>query len=303
MGLKILKFIFFGNYFVGLLAVALTIEATVQLNVPFNSLTYYVLLFLAPIVYYTYAYMGASKGPHPENPRTAWYADHSRFIYWSQLIFCSICCGIVVCMANNDYPAILNLPLQYWIIVGVVIGAAILYYGLVPLVFFNLNLRNTGWLKPFIIGFIWAATANLLPLIMLRIESGTDTTESIFWFFLFIKNFMFCTVNAIMFDMKDYAIDSNRQLKTFVVRIGLKKTIFYVLIPLLVTGVLSLSTFAYIMHFSVLRYLINLIPFVLTGLVAYSMNKRKKIFYYLIVIDGLILVKALCGILAMQFNQ
>jgi len=303
MGSKIVKFIFFGNYFVGLLAVALTIEATVQLNVPFNSLAYYVLLFLAPIVYYTYAYMGASKGPHPENPRTAWYADHSRFIYWSQLIFSMICGAIISYMVISDYRAILSLPLQYWVIVGIVVGAAILYYGLVPLVFFNLNLRNTGWLKPFIIGFIWAATANVLPLILLRIESGTDTTGSVFWLFLFIKNFMFCTVNAIMFDMKDYAIDSNHQLKTFVVRIGLKKTIFYVLIPLLVTGILSLSAFAYIMDFSLVRYLINLIPFVLTGLVAYSMNKRKKIFYYLIVIDGLILVKALCGILAMQFNQ
>ena len=303
MGSKIVKFIFFGNYFVGLLAVALTIEATVQLNVPFNSLAYYVLLFLAPIVYYTYAYMGASKGPHPENPRTAWYADHSRFIYWSQLIFSMICGAIISYMVISDYEAILSLPLQYWVIVGIVVGAAILYYGLVPLVFFNLNLRNTGWLKPFIIGFIWAATANVLPLILLRIESGTDTTGSVFWLFLFIKNFMFCTVNAIMFDMKDYAIDSNHQLKTFVVRIGLKKTIFYVLIPLLVTGILSLSAFAYIMDFSLVRYLINLIPFVLTGLVAYSMNKRKKIFYYLIVIDGLILVKALCGILAMQFNQ
>lgn len=302
MGSKVLKFIFFGNYFVGLLAVALTIEATVQLQVPFNSLAYYILLFLAPVVYYTYAYMGASKGPHPENPRTAWYAEHSRFIYWSQLIFGAACCGIVAYMTINDYQSILHLPIVYWIIVGVVIAAAILYYGLVPLVFFNLNLRNTGWLKPFIIGFIWAATANILPLIMLRVESGTDTTESIFWFFLFIKNFMFCTVNAIMFDMKDYAIDSNSQLKTFVVRIGVKKTIFYVLIPLLITGILSLSIFAYIMHFSILRYLINLIPFVLTCLVAYSMNKRKKIFYYLIVIDGLILVKALCGILAMQFN-
>jgi hypothetical protein len=303
MGLKILRFIFFGNYFVGLLAVALTFEATVQLQVPFNSLAYYVLLFLAPVVYYTYAYMGASKGPHPENPRTAWYAAHSGFVYWSQLIFSSICCAIVFWIVARNYESILHLPVQYWIIVGVVIGAAILYYGLVPLVFFNLNLRNTGWLKPFIIGFIWAATANVLPLILLRIESGTDTTESVFWFFLFMKNFMFCTVNAIMFDMKDYAIDSNSQLKTFVVRIGLKKTIYYVLIPLLVTGILSLSAFAYIMHFSVLRYLINLIPFVLTGIVAYTMNKRKKIFYYLIVIDGLILVKAICGIAAMQFNS
>lgn len=114
---------------------------------------------------------------------------------------------------------------------------------------------------------------------------------------------MFCTVNAIMFDMKDYAIDSNRQLKTFVVQIGLKKTIFYVLLPLLLLGMLSLSVFAYTMHFSLVRYLINLIPFVLTALVAYSMNKRKNIFFYLIVIDGLILVKALCGIIAMLINK
>lgn len=302
MGLKILKFIFFGNYFVGLLAVALTIEATVQLKVPFNSLNYYVLLFLAPIVYYTYAYMGATNSQNSQNPRTAWYANHDRFIFWSQLILSTICAAITLYIAATYYQAILHLPLQYWLLVGTVVGVAILYYGLVPLVFFNLNLRNTGWLKPFIIGFVWAATANLLPLIMLKIESGTDTTESIFWLFLFIKNFMFCTVNAIMFDMKDYAIDSNLQLKTFVVRIGLKKTIFYVLIPLLITGILSLSVFAFVMDFTIIRYLINLIPFVITGLVAYSMNKRKNIFYYLIVIDGLILVKALCGILAMQFT-
>ena len=107
---------------------------------------------------------------------------------------------------------------------------------------------------------------------------------------------MFCTVNAIMFDMKDYAIDSNRQLKTFVVRIGLKKTIFYVLLPLLFTGMLSLLLFFSLNHFPLQRILLNLLPFLLTAVVAYSMNKRKNIFYYLIVIDGLILVKALCGI-------
>jgi hypothetical protein len=35
-----------------------------------------------------------------------------------------------------------------------------------------------------------------------------------------------------MFDIKDYAADHNHQLKTFVVRYGLRKTIFYILIPL-----------------------------------------------------------------------
>jgi hypothetical protein len=300
MGFKILRFIFFGNYFVGLLAVALTVESTLQLGVPFNSLSYYILLFLAPIIYYTYAYMGAKSSDKAQNPRTAWYGKHHNFIHRSQIILSTVALSVFIFMLSRDYMAILHLPLWYWITVAVVVGMAILYYGLVPVFFFNLNLRNTGWFKPFIIGFIWAATANVLPLILLKIEAGIDFTESPLWFFLFVKNWMFCTVNAIMFDMKDYAIDSNSQLKTFVVRIGLKRTIFYVLIPLLLLGMLSLLVFAYFEHFAAHRILFNMVPFILTLIVAYSMNKRKKIFYYLIVIDGLILVKAICGIIAMQ---
>jgi len=301
MGLKLLRFIFFGNYFIGLLAVVLTIESTLQLQVPFNSLSYYALIFLAPIVYYTYAYMGAANNINSPNPRTAWYAKHRVFVRWSQRLLGLTCLTVFLYMLRRDYLAILQLPVIYWLVVAVLLGVAILYYGLVPVFFFNLNLRNTGWLKPFVIGFVWAATANLLPLILLKIESGYNMMEYPFWIFLFVKNWMFCTVNAIMFDMKDYAIDSNTQLKTFVVRIGIKKTIFYVLIPLLILGMVSLLTFAGMMHFLPGRTAFNLLPFLLTIMVAYSMNKRKQIFYYLIVIDGLILVKALCGIIAMQF--
>ena len=295
MGLKFIRFIFFGNYFIGLLAVALTIESTLQLSIPFNSLSYYALLFIAPIVYYTYAYMGATNS-HAQNPRTQWYARNNRLIKWSQLLLSITTVLLVLYLALNHYEGILHLHVKYWLIVLTMLGMAVLYYGLVPVFFFNLNLRNTGWLKPFIIGFIWATAVNLLPIIILKIESGVDVPESTLWGFLFVKNWMFCTVNAIMFDMKDYAIDSNRQLKTFVVRIGLKKTIFYVLLPLLFTGMLSLLLFFSLNHFPLQRILLNLFPFLLTAVVAYSMNKRKNIFYYLIVIDGLILVKALCGI-------
>jgi len=295
MGLKFIRFIFFGNYFIGLLAVALTIESTLQLRIPFNSFSYYALLFVAPIVYYTYAYMGATNS-HAQNPRTQWYATHKNFIKWSQLLLSTLTVLLVLYLTIANYQGIFHLPLKYWLIVLSMLGMAVLYYGLVPVFFFNLNLRNTGWLKPFIIGFVWATTANLLPIIILKIESGVDVPESTLWGFLFVKNWMFCTVNAIMFDMKDYAIDSNRQLKTFVVRIGLKKTIFYVLLPLLFTGMLSLLLFFSLNHFPLQRILLNLLPFLLTAVVAYSMNKRKNIFYYLIVIDGLILVKALCGI-------
>lgn len=299
MGLKVLRFIFFGNYFVGLLAISLTVESTLQLHVPFNSIAYYILIFAVPVVYYTYAYMGAAKDS--ANPRTAWYASHSRLVSRSQLLLGLLGTAMFLYLLARHYHSILHLPFSYWMILSGLVGVAILYYGLVPVYFLNLNLRNTGWLKPFVIGLVWAATVTLLPLIMLRIESGLDISQTPLWIFLFLKNWMFCTVNAIMFDMKDYAIDYNSQLKTFVVRIGLKRTIFFVLLPILFTGLFALLFFAREQHFAPGRVLCNLVPFVATIGVAYSMNKRKKIFYYLIVIDGLILLKAICGIAGMQF--
>jgi 4-hydroxybenzoate polyprenyltransferase len=303
MGAKIIRFIFFGNYFIGFLAVALTIEATLQLQVPFNSLAYYALIFCAPIAYYTHAYMGNLKLTTSSNPRVGWYIKHKTFLKWSQRILTVSSLAIFLYLFFANFYSIFHLPLGYWIIVFAILGVGILYYGLLPAYFFNLNLRNTGWLKPFIIGFMWACTANVLPLIVLKIEHGNDFPAEILWVWLFMKNWMFCTVNAIMFDIKDYAIDANQELKTFVVQVGIRKTILFILILLLLVGMLSLVVFTSYQHFPVLAIVINLIPFLLTLLVAFSMQHRKQILYYLIVIDGLILVKALAGILAVSIAQ
>lgn len=296
MGLKIVKFIFFGNYFIGLLALALTVESTLQLKLPFNSPLYYILISLAPIAYYTYAYMGVNKLATTSNPRTKWYIEHQTFVKRSQILLTSVCILVFLYLFFKNFYSIVHLPIEYWLIVSAILISAALYYGLLPAYFFNLNLRNTGWLKPFVIGFIWACTANVLPIIVLKIETGINGAESIFWIWLFVKNWMFCTVNAIMFDMKDYAIDANQELKTFTVRLGLRKTIFNILLPLLGIGMVSLCIFAYLKQFHLSIVLLNLVPFILTTLVAYSMNHRKEILFYLIVIDGLILIKALFGI-------
>jgi hypothetical protein len=303
MGAKIIRLIFFGNYFIGFLAVALTIEATLQLNVPFNSLAYYALIFCAPIAYYTHAYMGNLKLTKSTNPRVAWYIKHRDFLKWSQATLTTSSVAIFLYLFFANFYSIFHLPALYWIIVFGILGVAILYYGLLPAYFFNLNLRNTGWLKPFIIGFMWACTANVLPLIVLKIQRGVEFPAEVLWVWLFVKNWMFCTVNAIMFDIKDYAIDANQELKTFVVRVGIRKTILSILIPLLLIGMLSLLIFTSYERFPVQTIVINLIPFLLTLLVAFSMQHRKQILYYLIVIDGLILVKALCGILAAWISQ
>ncbi|WP_316739801.1 hypothetical protein [Pedobacter aquatilis] len=298
---KIIRFIFFGNYFVGILAVALTLEATQQLRLPYNSINYFLLLFLAPTIYYTYAYSKVSTSPSSTNPRNQWYYKHKTFINSSQVILSVLCMALAVNLLYQNFRNILELPFSYWFAILIIITAGVLYYGLLPKSFIKFNLRNTGWLKAFVIGFVWACCANVLPLIMLKIETGIGYHDSVLWTWLFVKNWMFCTVNAIIFDIKDYPTDSNKHLRTFVVRYGLRRTIFNILIPLLIVGLVSLAVFAYYKGFGIPQVFFNILPFVLTIYVAYSMHRRKNILYYLMVIDGLILFKAICGIIGMQF--
>lgn len=280
---------------------ALTLEATFQLRLPFNSINYYLLLFLAPIVYYTYAYNKVSNEPSITNPRNQWYFKHKKFINNSQIILFALCIFLALNLLYINLNNFISLPIGYWMAIIIIIIAGGLYYGLLPKSFLKFNLRNTGWLKAFVIGFVWACCANVLPLIMLKIETGIGYHDSVLWTWLFIKNWMFCTVIAIIFDIKDYPTDANRHLKTFVVRYGLRTTIFRILIPLLIIGLISLGIFAYFKGFGFPQVFFNILPFIFTIYVAYSMHDRKNIMYYLIVIDGLILLKAICGIIAMQF--
>ncbi|WP_025762535.1 UbiA family prenyltransferase [Dyadobacter tibetensis] len=299
---RLIQFIFFANYFVGFLAIALSIETAYQLNLPFLPPTYYILLFCVTVLYYTFAYTGPISVPS-DNPRTMWYQHHRRFVRHSQWVLLLLSVGLGTLLLLRYGQALLGLPWPYWLMISLLAMAAALYYGLLPKTMYHLNLRNTGWLKAFVIGFVWAGTVNLLPIIMAGIEEGAPISETGFMLWLFVKNWMFCTVNAIMFDIKDYEDDSNRQLKTFVVRFGLYPTITYILIPLLIVGLIALLLFAGYKHFAPLTIALNTLPFLCLLWVAFALHTPRKILFYLIVIDGLLLIKAICGILGIVLLQ
>ncbi len=219
----------------------------------------------------------------------------------NQLFFCLLmllCAGIFLVERWENF---LMLHWMEWALLLVFPVVSALYYGVDSRFFGSVNLRNIGWLKPFIIGFTWAGLVNIYPILYYCIDHGTHYYVTIPGVFLFIKNFMFITILCIMFDVKDYAMDYNAQLKTVVVKLGLRRTIFYFIIPLCIVGLGSFLTYAFVQHFSTLKILINTLPFLLIITVAYSLHSRRSIFYYLTIIDGLMLVKALCGITAMLF--
>lgn len=295
----VIKFIFFGNYFYGICAVALSIEATLQQEYSLNSPVYFAVIFCGSIVYYTFAYQ-SDHNAVTTNPRTLWYKRHRTAVRQSQSILLLIILLCCVVLLKQHLSAFLEISLSKWLLIAIFPITALFYYGLNTRLG-KYNLRSIGWLKPFVIGFIWAGIVTVYPVIFQDIIKPGHHALNWISIFLFIKNFMFISVLCIMFDIKDYAMDYNARLKTFVVNVGLRKTIFQIIIPLCITGLASFLFYGVQRGFGLMKLGLNVIPFLLLIIVAYSLHNRRSVLYYLIIIDGLMLVKAICGILAMLF--
>jgi hypothetical protein len=294
---RLARFVFYGNYFYGCCTIALAAEASLQQELPLNSIYFYLLLYFGTVLFYTYAYI--QEGPTADsNKRSKWYATNFFLVRRTQIFWLIGCTALSIYLLIKHFHGLQNISVTQMLLPALSGFAALAYYGIPLGIQSTFNLRKTGWFKPFAIGFVWATVVTYMPVLWYEFEQDTVLHFSAFNAWFLIKNFMFISLLAILFDIKDYADDHNKRLKTFVVRFGLRKTIFYVIIPLTIVGLVSLIIFASLLQFPLLRIIINSIPFILLVLVAWSMQRRKSILYYLVVIDGLMLVKALCGITA-----
>lgn len=291
---------FFGNYFYGICAVALSIEATLQQGFPFNSVLIYILIFSLTTWYYTIAYL--TDGTTPAlNARTYWYVKNKKFVNYSQTFFISIIIILLVYIIYKQKSFFANINMSHLILILIFPLSAFAYYGVTNIHTFNL--RSIGWLKPFVIGFTWAGLTTVYPPIYYNVTHNLPELISLGGWWLFLKNFMFVSVLCILFDIKDYASDANQNIKTFVVHKGMRFTIFNLVIPLSLAGLISFLIFSRLNDFNALRIILNSLPFFALVAVAYSLHERKSIIFYLFIIDGLMLFKALCGICAFYLTK
>ena len=299
-----IKPLVFSNIFYGFCAVALCIETVYQQQIQLNHLGFYLLVFCITILYYTYAYLDQyHHNNHDTNERSDWYFRYRKQIVFLQLLLLCLTVVLLTSFIYNNFYLLSKIPLTSWSLLLIFALISILYYLKSAGNFQWLTLRNYGLVKPFLIAFVWAGIVSILPILYYDLTQNAAHLFTYTTLFLFSKNWLFIAVLCILFDIKDYADDYNRQLKTFVVRWGLRKTLFHVLLPLACCSWLffvSLSIFA---HFPLLRILLNTIPFILLITVSYTMYQRKSILYYLAIIDGLMLVKAFCGIAGIILNK
>lgn len=294
-----IRFLLFGNYFYGFCAIGLSIESSLQQHNSLNSFPYYLIIFIGTVLYYTYAYVSEPEGGFL-NKRSAWYLQYKKQISKSQVSYCFLFLCLLVYLVYTYWYSLQKGTFLLYFILFLFPCVAVFYYSTDSEPRISPNLRKKGWLKPFVIGFVWAGVVTLYPILFNSIEIQSAYSLRLVGILLFIKNFMYVTMLSIMFDIKDYATDHNQQLKTFVVRYGLRKTIFYILIPLSLIGLGTFILYAILQNFPPSSIFINTLPFILLIIVAYSMHRRKSILYYLAIIDGLMLVKAACGIIGIS---
>ncbi len=291
-----IKFFFFGNYFYGLCVVALTIEATLQQKFPLNTFFYFGAVFCASIVYYTKAYI-TDKSGYPSDERNRWYMEHKMIVKCSQISLTVLTFSFCILILNDNWEAIKSITLLQFFLFLIFPLVAGLYYGIGT----KFNLRSIGWMKPFVIGFAWAGVVNFYPILFYSVQHKIEYEFTLIGNLLFLKNFMFVSVLCIMFDIKDYAADSEQKLNTFIVKKGLRKTIFSIILPLCAVGLGTFIIFGITRHFHPVKIFLNILPFVCLIITAYSLHVRRSLIYYLTVVDGLMIVKAICGSMAMIY--
>ncbi|HQS34958.1 MAG TPA: hypothetical protein PLC18_06070, partial [Sediminibacterium sp.] len=204
---------------------------------------------------------------------------------------------------NGLQPHFSKVNFKSWLILFSFLLMGIAYYKQMHPILGKWGLRGNGLIKPIIIGGVWAGMVSFSPVFFYDLSfPGQDKSLDIMTWILFIKNWFFISILSILFDIKDYANDANHQLKTWVVQFGLKKTLNWIIYPMTILSMLAYWFFAIRQEFSIFSILFNSIPYVLLITVCTYMHQRKSILYYLAIIDGLMLVKAICGITGMLGN-
>lgn len=290
--------LFYGNYFYGICAVAQVLETSTQLGLPTDNAWLYAATFIGTTLFYTYPYAQPRPPAPGDSARTGWYRRHADFVRVSQAALAMVLLLLGGVFAVRHGAALRAMSLFEWcVLLGVPALGAVYYGGPWRS---GIGLRRRGWLKPFVIGGAWAGVVVAYPLLFAHLQYRHTVSPSLLMGLLFVKTFMFVSMLAMLFDIKDQDDDRANRLDTWPVTLGVHDTRRRVVIPLTLLGVVTFLSYATMHAFSTVRMALVLVPFALLLATTASLRQHRSLLYYLVVVDGLMLVKALFGIASMH---
>ena len=292
---KIIRAFFYGNIYLGICAVALCIETNLINHISLNIFPFYLLIFFCTVIYYTMIYVRSVRTKSFDQ-RTLWYAGNLAIIKPALKFAIVLTVLFLVFLLGTNLHHIFSLsPLQLLLVGAFPIAAA--WYTFTPTVFKLVKIRQIGWMKPFIVGLTWAGWVTIYPVIIWQVQRNQSFDALRLPFVLLcLQNFLFFSINAIIFDIKDYRTDFHHHLKTYPVIFGVRNTIRYMVLPLILINLLVFFLFQRQQNFSFLQTFIQLIPYLFLVFIIVTYRQGRSVLYYLAAVDGLVFLKALCGI-------
>ena len=298
MKLKWKGILLWSNQFYGICAALLAVDAGMSiLHRPPSPLTLF-LVYLTTIIFYTHAYLQeANGGIYGE--RTKWYQENNFYLNVRQVVF-SIACLYLIFIHFNGWNLFWTAPIATKIIVVLAFFISAVYY--IPYQFLSVTVsfRKLGLLKSISIAWVWSITCCFVPLWLDENKLFSIHLNSLNFWAYFFQLFIFILILAILFDIKDLYRDKEEAVHTIIVKHGIEKTVRIYIIPLLIIyGLFSLFLFFYV-HYTIAYCIIHLFLILLTYWVSIQVSKVKSIHNNILLIDGLMYLKAILSILYMS---
>jgi len=274
-------------------------ETNLLSNVSLNVFPFYILIFFCTCIYYTMIYARA-RGAKNYNERTLWYRSNFQVIDKTLKISTFLVVFFVVILILKNVAAVSDLSLFQALLI-LVFPLVAAWYTYSPRLLHLKKIRQTGWLKPFIVGLIWSGWVTVYPMVVWQLQKGNAGVNTLPSILLWLQNFLFFSIIAIIFDLKDYRTDFKHRLKTYPVIFGVRNTFKYIIVPAAAVNIAVFFLFQRQQNFSAIQTIIQFIPYALLICVLGFYKQHRSLLYYLVIVDGLVFVKAVCGISSVLF--
>ena len=257
------------------------------------SISTLILIHLGTVIYYTHAYLLDRKGGI-YNERSEWYNKHKKNIYTRQVIYTFIIFFIAF-FKFKIFDLLTSSNILFWMLILVTLFFTSFYYLPTILPHKKNIIRTSGYLKSISIAWVWTVVSCVIP-IWLTGKFNLMIAGFTFWFH-FIQLFIFIFVLAILFDIKDINRDQEELVNTIAVKMGKDKIRTRIILPILIlSSILALIEIQFLNE-SFFYILPQLLLFALVYRVSKLIMGVQSIFYNILLIDGLMLIKVILSII------
>ena len=272
---KIIDGLLFSNVFIALAAVCFCLETYVEsgMSPHIDLLTTFV--FSATLFAYLFTRTDSLRYVQNLPQRLQWLKTHSLAVRVMSIIAMA---GMILSFLQLDTSTqIAAIP------AGVI---TILYS--IPFVKESnkmVRLREIGFLKVFLIAFVWAYTST----VMVQLHLFGEVMDVRHLLLHFTANFFFIVAITVPFDIRDMQPDRQAGIQTLAVRLGERKTRWLAYGCLSVYWLLNFARFGGQLTdiYTISDTIITLVGF----FVIYWAGKDRNEYYYLGVLDGFIILK------------